>query len=198
MKCISTRLLGCVALCVVSACSATKATPAPTSEPAAASSATPTATAAETVATDADRLPVPARVVDLHRSLFEPSAKPVPGGKLHCLITVHDGKLSHDQFYAVALFGGGMVATWTQSPSGKVEPFTAKLTDEEYKRALGWLGELAKDRGAAADRFAPSTTVMGISTQPGATSYFASDQTPESLDGLAKLLKHRLEATNAR
>lgn len=143
--------------------------------------------------------PVPAQVADLHRSFFEPSAKPVPGGKVQCLITVFDGELSHDQFYAVALFADGSVATWTQSlAKGRVGIFLAKLSPEENTRALAWLEDIAPHRSGSRDRFAPSTTVMGISTRAGETAYFATDETPEPLDQLAGLLKQRLEATNAR
>lgn len=199
---ISTQLVSYAALGVVAACSAPAASTLivlrPSAEP---SGALPSPPAAEPTASVADTpRPIPARVADLHRTIFEASAKPVPGGKVQCLITIHDGQLSHDPFYVVVLFAGGSVATWAQSPKGPVVLFFAKLTPEEDARALGWLEQLTREPGAAHDRFSPSTTVMGISTRPGQrvdTSYFALDETPPPLDALAWLLKHRLEATNA-
>ncbi len=147
-----------------------------------------------------ERRPVPARVADLHRTLFEPSEEPVPGGGVECVITVHDGRLSHDKFYAVVLFAGGSVATWTESPTGRLDPFLARLTPEDDARARGWLDEVERQRGAAGDRFLPSATILGISTRPGArveTSYFVSTRTPDPLDRLVQLLKDELEATHA-
>lgn len=140
-------------------------------------------------------------MAELHRTIFDPTGEPIPGGKLRCVVTVHDGKLSHDRFHAVALFGDGSVATWTESPEGRIEPFLAKLTPTEDAQAGRWLDDVATMRAAARDRFAPAATVVGISTRPGdrvETSYFASGDTPEPLDQLVQLLKRRLEATNAR
>lgn len=205
MRRISRRLGGYAIVALVAACSET-ATPGsvstvrtPSAEP---SAATPSARSTEPTASAAEnRRPVPARVADLHRTIFARPAKSVPGGSVKCLITIHDGQLSHDQFYAVVLFADGSVATWTQSSKGPVESFLAKLTQEEDARALKWLAEVAREGAAARDRFDPSTTVMGISTRPAErveTSYFAADQTPEALDRLVHLVKHRLEATNAR
>lgn len=196
-----TALLGLGAL-AAAACSA-PAEPPPSV--ATAPIASSDAGAAPTTAPTAEPTPsadgaVPARVADLHRTMFERSAKPVPGGGVQCLITVHDGEPSHDRFHAVVLFADGAVATWTQAPTGRVEPFLAQLAPDEGARARAWLEEVARSRDAARDRFPPSTTVVGISAPVGdrvGTSYFASGETPEPLDRLVQLLKHRLEATNA-
>lgn len=203
MRSIAKWLCALVALFCVSACGEPPATPPvstvllPTAEHVA---PMPSPASPEPAASEAELRPVPARVADLHRTFFEPSKKPVPGGKIQCLITVHDGELSRDQFYAVALFGDGSIATWAESSKGRVSPFLAKLAPEENARAVAWLDELARDRSAARERFVTSTTVMGISTRSRErveTSYFATTETPEPLDSIAALLKDRLEATNA-
>lgn len=199
-----TGLLGCAALGAMAACSATTGAPSGATLPTASTDdgTGPSTLRPEDRAAPADeRRPVPAPVADLHRTVFEPSDTPVPDGGVLCLITVHDGQLSHEQFHAVVLFQGGSIATWTQAATGRVEPFLAKLAPEEGTRARGWLADVARERDGARDRFAPSTTVVGISTPAGGhveTSYFAAGETPEPLDRLVQLLKQRFEATNAR
>lgn len=204
VKRMTSRLLGAVVLCAVAACGVSPpvpSTPTPTSGATAEPGAVPAASPVEpTASAPDDRHPVPARVADVHRSFFEPTDAPIPGGIVHCLITLHDGRLPHDEFYAVALFGGGQVATWVERPTGRAELFVARLTPEEDGQARRWLEEVAAHRDAAHDRFPPSTTVLGLSTRRSdrlETSYFASGDAPVPLERLVQLLKSRLEATNA-
>jgi hypothetical protein len=201
---VSTCLAAVVVLAAVAGCStSTVITPvalgAITISPAPGAGGS-TARPTDGSATADDRRPVPAPVADMHRKIFAPSGTPLPG-EVQCLLTVHDGRLSHEKLHVLVLFADGAVATWTHALDGPVEPFLARLTPEEVARSRASLDEIASHRGAARDRFLPSTTVLGISARPGdrvETSYFASEETPEALDRLVQLLKRRLEATNAR
>lgn len=162
--------------------------------------ATATATA-QGAASEAPRgEPVPAVVATLHERAFERPGAEALGGVL-CFITLHDEAHGREGFFPLVLFANGSVATWREAPTGPVEPFSAKLGDDERTRAAGLVASLPDERALARQRFAPGARVMGVTLRVGErreTLYYEAAHMPEPLSRLIGMLKHRLEATNQK
>ena len=144
-------------------------------------------------------MPVPESVAKIHQHVFEPTAAAAKVGKLLCLVTLHDAPLRRGQFYSLALFANGSVATWRQTPRGGEEPFIAKLSSSEQVRASDLLEAIPAGRALAREKFDASAVVMGVSARAGErveTLYFDNDRVPAALGDLVAILKQRLEATN--